>query len=162
MISVVKYQRPSQSDLSFSSIIRIQSGSIVFTQPKLKPSRNKQPLKGEYGGHDVELIWWQKCQRWTAKTFFKIFWFSQVPAAWPVKFYSHFHTPSLRICIQLYCSFIHPCVASSYTRSALTSDPFQHWRHPTPRSQELSPNSPKWRHLEYNFEFAFLFAVTIV
>ena len=55
-----------------------------------------------------------------------------------------FHTPSLRICIQLYCSFIQPCVASSYTRSALTSDPFQHWRHPTPSSQELSPNSPKW------------------
>ena len=119
-------------------------------------------LKGEYGGHDVELIRWQKCQRWTAKTFFKIFWFSQVPAAWPVKFYSHFHTPSLRICIHLYCSFIHPCVASSYTRSALTSDPFQHWRHPTPRSQKLSPNFSKWRHLEYNFEFAYLFAVTIV
>ena len=119
-------------------------------------------LKGEYGGHDVELIWWQRCQRWTAKTFLKNFRFPQVPAAWPVEFYSHFHTPSLRICIQLYCSFIHPCVTSSYTRSALTSDPFQHWRHPTPRSQELSLNYPKWRHLENNFEFAFLFAVTIV
>ena len=102
-----------------SIISHFSLGGVDSTPPPLQMG-----LKGEYGGHDVDLIWWQRCQRWTAKTFFKIFWFSLVPAAWPVKFYSHFHTPRLRICIQLYCSFIHPFCTDFGSISTLeASDP---------------------------------------
>ena len=64
-----------------------------------------------YGGKGV----WDE----PPKLFFLILRFSQVPAAWPVKFYSLFHRTNQRIFIQLYYSFIQPCVASSYDRFAL-------------------------------------------